>query len=417
MPTRRAIITLTTACRAITGEDVTPETLFERSELLLHSARHRLSEFHARDLAALDTAIKGTNAEALREAIATTNANSETAVLYLLHTARRMIDREPLMAAEIFAAAMLTSTSLRDSSRELVASLAGEALKGRANALRQLGDFSSALTDLHTAARQFAAARFCAREAGGVEYTRAIVYLSMEARDEAAKAARAARKHFLDAHDTRRAAHVGIVEAGIYFERGDTDVARTMFLELRKILGDTRDHDALARVWLNLGACEIRRGDKTAARHWLTRASGGFRRLGNQTELLRTQWNMATFLARFSNRQRGIRLLERVERAFAHLKMHADEACVGVDILELLVEDDAPLGALSERGRRVAAALIRMGMRSSASQALYILQAIHSRGDARAAVNTTREELRGLAVCGVVNEAGGAADFTDPQIS
>lgn len=411
LPTKRAIITLTEACRAITGEDVAPESIFERADRLFRSTRQRLSEFHSQDLAALDAVIRDSSADALIEVIAATKVVSETAVLHVLRRAQRMIDRRPVAAAELFAAALTIATSLSGSPPQLVAALVGEALKGRATALRHLGDFDAALSDLEAAARQYTATKVCAREAGGVEYTRAIIYLSMEAHADAARAAGAAGRHFRDGGDRRRAAHAELVEAGIYFERGDTESARRMFLGLRKILEDARDHDALARVWLNLGACEIRRGDEPAARHWLTRASGGFRRLRNRTELLRTQWNMATFLTKFSNRRRGLRLLERVERAFTDLQMYADVACVRMDIFELLVDDEAPLHTLIDQAKRVAAAFENIRLVGTTSRALSLLQSIKSTRDARTAAMAARAELHSFSH--VAKKVGGAADFAE----
>lgn len=412
MPMRRIIVALTETCALLSKEEVTPGMLFERADLLLASRRrHRLSDLHAADLANLDSILREASDGSVVARIAEVDIATETAVVHLLQAGRNMIDTEPARATEVFSGALVVAASLSDTPAELIAALTAEAFKGRANALRQLGDFSAALAELSNAAQQFAAAEYCDAEAGQVEYTRATVFLSMEAHTEAVQAARAARRHFLAVSDTRRAVHVDILEAGIRFERGDVDAARSMFHKLRRSLVPLRDRDALARVWLNLGACELRRRDAKEARRWLTQASAAFRDLGNATELLRTRWNMATYIALFSNRQRGLRALERVARAFADMGMVADEACVELDIMEMLIEDDAPAEILSDRGRKIASTFLRIGMRLSAASAVHLLREIQSPVDARAAVDRARAELRSSSWCITDAMAGGAADL------
>lgn len=403
LPTRRSLLVLVEAARDLAREAVTPDMLFERADDLLHSRGSRLSALHASDLAKLDAAIEGTrDAEQIASAILATDIRSEASTLHLIQIATPRIDAAPAVAAELFAAAVVMAQSLPASRVELVAALSGEALKGRANALKHLGAFQDALTDLAAAARQFAIARYCAREAGSVEYTRATVYVSMEDHAEATRAAEAAREHFERAGDRRRAAHAAILMGGIRFEQGDIDGARITFLSVRKILATLRDHDALARVWMNLGACDVRRGERKIARHWLNRASAAFRAQGNTIELLRTRWNMATYIATFSGRDRGLRALGRVERAFIALGMDADAGCVGLDMLELMAADEhASADALLSRGCAVAEIFVRVGMRMSSASALHLLRTISTPTDARNAIQRARAELREFTVaCG-----------------
>jgi tetratricopeptide (TPR) repeat protein len=129
------------------------------------------------------------------------------------------------------------------------------------------------------AAKLFVAARYCAEEAGQVEYTRAAVLFKMELWDDALTATRAARKRFVLSKDARRTAHAELLEANILFEHGDWNAARTTWLRLRKPLAALKDKDGLARVWLNLGVCEIRRNQPEEARRWLNEASAAFHAL------------------------------------------------------------------------------------------------------------------------------------------
>jgi tetratricopeptide (TPR) repeat protein len=275
LPTRRCILATTGACEVLAAEPVVPETLFESADAMLATRRGRLSELHGPELSLLDSAVGAARPGEIATAIHATAVVTETAAAYLLRAARIA---QPAAAAEIFTAARAMASSLADTPPELVAAFSAEALKGRADALRHLARFEDALSDLATATTLYTEARYCENEAGQVDYTRAGVLYSQERWGEAVIAARSARGRFLAAHDRRRAAHAEIFEGCVRFEEGDIDGARKLFHQLRETLRQLRDSEALASVWANLAACEIRRGDTTSARHWLTRAnaaSGG----------------------------------------------------------------------------------------------------------------------------------------------
>jgi tetratricopeptide (TPR) repeat protein len=288
------------------------------------------------------------------------------------------------------------AAALVETAPELVASLQAHALKGRANALRHLGQFDAALTDLALAAKLFLKARYCTSEAGQVEYTRATVLFKMERWQEAMAATREARIRFVATDDTRRAAHADLLKAGILFEQGDVDGARDMWLRILSILADLEDFETLSRVWQNLGACEIRRGQAKEARHWLTQAAATFRSLGNQTELARTRWNIATYVRTFKDRARGIRALQHAQRAFVNLGLYADAGCVGLEILETLVDGAAPNAALTRYAKGVAEILVRAGLDVSGAAALDHLRRIARARNKGEVLRDVRAALREL---------------------
>jgi tetratricopeptide (TPR) repeat protein len=347
MPTRRFVVDMTSACEKLSGEVVATGRLFERGDELLQSPYQQLGRLFLHELRVLDKLLGNVPEEKLAESILATKAGSETAVAYLLRKGESRIDQRPAEADAIFHAAAAMAAALVETAPELVASLQAHALKGRANALRHLGQFDAALTDLALAAKLFLKARYCTSEAGQVEYTRATVLFKMERWQEAMAATREARIRFVATDDTRRAAHADLLKAGILFEQGDVDGARDMWLRILSILADLEDFETLSRVWQNLGACEIRRGQAKEARHWLTQAAATFRSLGNQTELARTRWNIATYIRTFKDRARGIRALKHAQRAFVNLGLYADAGCVGLEILETLVDGAAPNAALT----------------------------------------------------------------------
>jgi tetratricopeptide (TPR) repeat protein len=392
--TRGGILAVTTACRKLSRERVGAGMLFERADELLKGPGQRLSRVHLADRRVLDRLLAGPITPEWSEGVVESGVASETAVRHLLRAAGERIDRDPAATAAIYYAAARMGGALPVTAPELAASLQAHALKGRANALRLLGQFEDALTSLGVAAKLFASARYCADEAGQVEYTRAAVLFKMELWDDALAATRAARKRFVQSGDARRKAHAELLEANILFEQGDWDAARATWLRLRKPLAALRDTDALARVWLNLGVCEIRRGQEPEARRWLNRASAAFRAQENDAELARTRWNMATYLATFKSATRALRAFRHAQRAFLGLGMWVDAGCVGLDMTEVMIKLRLPDAVLSEQGRDVASTFVRAGLGVSAAHALDQLRQIAKAADRRRVVRTVRNALR-----------------------
>lgn len=393
-PTRRLILEVIAACGRLSGEAVTPGTLFERGAELLRSPHQRLSRLFASDLGKLAVLLEDVSGDDWTERALAAGIASETSVVYLLRAGAGRIDREPRAAAKIFLAASSMAVELRGTAPELAASLRAHALKGHANAMRHLGEYDAALADLTIAVRLFADALHCTNEAGRVEHVRGGVLFKMERWREAGIAARQARAQFVATSDTRRAAHADMLLAAILFEEGDIDAARGRWLRLLDILEDLRDWETLARVWQNLGACEIRRGDGRAARHWLRRAAAKFRSLEMRTELVRTRWNIATCIAIFRNRNAGIRALQHVEREFIELDAFADAACVALDALELMLDGAEATAALTRYAQQIARTLVKAGLGASAAAALDQLRRIARAPNRQAIVAGVRAALR-----------------------
>jgi tetratricopeptide (TPR) repeat protein len=396
MPTRRFIVDVTSACERLSREAVTPGALFERGDELLASSYQRLGRLFVRELRVLDNLLGNVAEEKLAESLLATDVRSETAVAYLLRKGQSRIDQNPAEAAAIFHAAAVMAADLPPTAPELVGSLQAHALKGRANALRHLGAFDAALADLVLAANLFLNARYCTSEAGQVEYTRATVLFKMERWAEAMAATHRARSRFVATGDARRAVHADLLKAGILFQQGDVHGARDMWLRLLSILAELKDVETLSRVWQNLGACEIRRGHAKEARHWLRQAAATFRALGNETELARTRWNIATYVATFKDRERGISALEHAQRAFVDLGLYADAGCVGLEILELLIQTAAPNAALTRYAQAVAEILVRAGLDVSAAAALDHLRRIARARNKGEVLRDVRAALREL---------------------
>jgi tetratricopeptide (TPR) repeat protein len=410
--TRKFIRAMVAACSGLTRTRVSADTLFERGDLLLASQHERLSRLFREELRLLDEFLGEIGGEAWVQRVLDAGIESETAIRRLLDHGEPLIDRAPQDAAVVYHAAAAMAAKLTATPSDLAASLQGHALKGRANALRHLGDFHAALTDLTLASRLFTKAKYCVNEAGQTEYTRGTVLFKMEQWDEAETAARTARARFVATADTRRAAHADILRAGILFDRGDVDAARDIWSRIMVVLADLEDDEALARVWQNVGACEIRLGHAEKARQWLTWASAWFRAKGNRTELARTRWNIASYVATFRSVQHGIRLLHAAEEEFATLGAFADAACVGLDAVEFMLQGGTPDAALTRYARHLAGVLVQAGLHVSSAEAIDKLRRIAQAHNRRAIVRDVRTALREMELpCRPVAlhaEAGGA---------
>lgn len=392
--TRGGILAVTEAVQEATTEPVTSSMLFERAEVLLRGRGQRLSTVHAADRRALDMQLRAPVDETFSDRIAESGIASETSVRYLLMAARKRLDRAPAEAAAIYLAAAHMGTLLRETPPELAAALEAEALRGRANALGMLGRFDDALLCLAMAGRLFAEARYCSDEAGDVEYTRAVMLFKQEQWDDALAASHTALRRFRQSGDSRRIARSQLLQANVLFEQGSWDAARTIWLHVRKTLTTLRDKDGLARVAMNLGVCEMRRGKRKEARHWLNRARSAFRALKNDAELARTHWNMATYLATFESPVRAIRALRRAERSFLLLGMWVDAACVGLEMTEYMVALGAADDALARRAQEVASVFVRAGLEVSLAEALEHLRNIARSADRRRVLRSVRRALR-----------------------
>ena len=304
----------------------------------------------------------------------TTGAATEAAARDLVDAAFPLLDRQPARAEQLYAAAIALTERLTASPAPLVAALRGYAAKGRANALRMLGRYREAMQVLIDADQHFIDARYCAMETGEVRYARAGILFKMERWTEAMEAATQARRIFGQEKNHIRALHAQLLEGCILVERGDLEAGRAIFVSLRKPLEGKRRRDALAWVYMNLGACDLKRREPVIARHWLHRATQLFRQLGMTSELARARWCGAKITIVEGNRERGIRELRAAMRDFERLSMHADAGFVGLDLLEELTHDASAAKEAERLARSLAENFVASGANVSATTAIAYLR-------------------------------------------
>lgn len=397
-PSRRFILAITDAMSAITGEPVRPEQLFERADLLLESSESRLRAVHVRDLRIIDRMLDDVHEDGWPEKVLDRGVSSETAVRHLHDAAQKRLTTAPREAVLIQSAAAAMSARLGDATPpELKASLRATALKGRANALRHLGRFDEALADLRSAAKLFAAARYCTAEAAQVEYSRGAVLFTMERWAQAIAAAQNARQLAVAANDMHRVAHADVLLAACYLEQGNVAAAHDILLRVERLVTALHDELTLARVWHNLAVIEIKRRRRAQALDYLTRAAAIFRRRGNRIELVRTGWSLAAYHREFTGQSTALSQLRTVRHSFAEIGDRTNAACVALDMLDIL-SDRAPEGDrhLARFARTVAGELLALGLPVSAAHAVDQLRRIALASDRHAIVAGIRSAMRRL---------------------
>jgi tetratricopeptide (TPR) repeat protein len=405
--TRGGILAVTGVVRKLSRRRVTPGVLFERADSFLKGPGQRLSAAHAADRQALDALVAQDVTPRFPDRLRALGIASETATLHLMDAARARINTTPTASAILYEAA--GNLPLPNTPRALSASLSAHAFKGAANALRRLGSYEAALACLQAAGERFINAEYCSDEAGQVEYTRATVFFEMELWDDALPATRSAYVRFMQSGDFRRAANAELLEANILFEQGDTDAAHTKWVHLTQVLSQRRDREGLARVWVNLGVCEIRRAKPAEARQWLRRANTAFRALNNPAELARTRWNMGTYVATFEDARRAVRIFLGAYRSFVELRMWLDAGCVGLDALDAMIDGGIPDDELTRHACSVADTFAEAELGDSIESALSQLRGIDRDKDRHRVVRIMRAALRDAkASCSEVSMAAAA---------
>jgi tetratricopeptide (TPR) repeat protein len=310
----------------------------------------------------------------LRRIRDTPRAYTEAAARDLTDTAELLLDVLPTRAEHLYRAAISLTEALSASPSLLATALRAYAEKGRANALRMLGHYREALELLVDAEQHFLDARYCAIDVGNTRYTRATILWKMEKWKGAAQAASQARLIFEAEHDPTGALRARIVEGAILADEGQLDSAKAIFVDLRKRLEARGDRETLARVWMNLAAVDLRRGDAFATRHWLSRAARAFRDLNMATEVTRTRWCGGKLAIIERKRTEGLRLLRAAMREFEGVEMRMEAGFVGLDLLEELVGDPAAVAEAQDLARKLADLFLAAGVVVSGTKALAYLQ-------------------------------------------
>lgn len=372
-PRRDMIAAVVSAFRQITLEDIQPEDVVELS---VEESGPWKREPRNRNTADVDQWRRERDAaSALIDEMHTrppekwldilmAKGRSDAVVRALIFEGRSLIDVRASAAELHFRVAAALGEHLAELRHEYRMTLIGRAWLEMANARRQLGAYENALAAVDEAERRFEGEPYATRELGRAWHCRGIILSKMNRTPEARRSLRRAVNIFAAVDDHVRIANVRIVEGNLFFESGDFDSAHDLWVSIVPVLKAAKQNHSLAVVFLNLGWCEIERGDPPAARGWLEQALHGFMRLRADYEVLRTQWSLGRVQALHENRSQGLRALAAVRDRLEARGLTLDAGMVNLDIVEaLLLPPQKPAAAM-----RICASLPALFQRAGAKR-------------------------------------------------
>lgn len=261
------------------------------------------------------------------------------AVRVLSEAANDACERNPLHARNLADAAVVIAEQLStdDYPLDTVHTLRGLAWKERANALRFLAEYPSALDSLDHAQREFSRLGPHAFELGNLAYIRAVVFTYMDRLSEATTQAVESARIFAAYGDEERWMRARSVEAGVLFYRSEFAEAARAFEQLRAYAESKGDAIEMARQSYNMATCFLELGDAARATPLLLDARLTYARREVRTEVVRADWKLAV-LARVTGRfEESIAQLRAVRKASEELGMADEAANVTLDLMESLL--------------------------------------------------------------------------------
>lgn len=320
-----------------------------------------------------------------------TAAVARTAIL----EGRRLIDTTPDYSEALLALGAAVADEAPDLTPEYRAFLSGRARVERADALRQLGTYRAALPVLDEAARRFEGVPSCTHELGRAWFGRGSILFKMNGLDEALHYLRLSINIFAALDDHRRIARARFVEANVLFEKGDWDAARTRWLAVAPVFEAARDRHSLASLWLNLGWCDLDRGDPKSARVWLGRALERFTQLRSAVDIARTRWAVALVEARYGEQVAGLDMLRCARQELEQLNVLTESGMAGLDVAEILLLTHEHADQAAAVCRELVPQFERAGANKEVLKALaYLWEAANTRTASAALVRRIRSEVQ-----------------------
>lgn len=345
-PRRDMIAALVSAFRHLTLEDIQPDDVIELSREESGPWRKEHKNRITADIEAWKRERDGA-ADLLKELRALPSSEwldmliargrSDAIVRALIFEGRDLIDTQPERAELYFDVAARLADQLTMLRREFRMTLVGRAWLELANARRQLGRYTDALSALDVAERWFEGEPYATKELGRAWLAHGTILFKIGDLREAERYLHRAVNIFAAVDDHRRIARVRMVEAGVFFERSDFAGAREHWLSAAPALEAAKERHSLAIVWLNIGWCDLELNDAASARCWLEKALQAFTHLGCDVEVIRTRWCLARLTAIFENRNIGVRALAEVRTSFERHGLFIDAGMVSLDIAEALL--------------------------------------------------------------------------------
>ena len=264
---------------------------------------------------------------------------SAGAVRVLAEAANAACEREPIHARNLADASLAIASSLPAGKypAESLRALRGLAWKERANALRYLGEYDSALDALSHAEEEFEYFGARSFESASVAYIRAVILTYTDRLDEAVKQADLSASIFKEYGDVERAMRARSVQAGVLFYRHEHRAAVAIFEELLEYASSRNDTVEMARQSFNLAACWIELGETADAKSLLTRAKQTYESHGMQTEVIATDWKLGVVARIAGEVERSVTLLRAPKASCESLGLADEAANATLDLMESLL--------------------------------------------------------------------------------
>lgn len=407
-PTRDAIAKIVSALRRLTLEDVRAEAVFEliaeesgpwhkrraTSSFVHEAAQFKVERDRARRLLAEVT--KPPRGQWLGVLRRTPDGVSAAVARAAALEGKRWLDNKPAYAEALFGFAAAIADEAPGLTPEYRAFLSGRTRVDQADALRQLGSYREALPVLDEAERRLEGVPACTHELGRAWFWRGVILFKMDGLNEALRQVRRSVNVFAAVDDQHRLAQARLLEGNVLYEQGRTEAARDLWLSIEPAFATGGDRHTLASLWLNLGWCDLDRGDAQAANGWLHRALERFTHIKSAADVARARWALAMVEARYGERKTGVRALRRAQEQLASLDVATEAAMVGLDIAEILLLDpEASAAEAAAICRDLPRLFERAGARKEVLKALgYLWEATHRGGASAELVRKIRGEVK-----------------------
>lgn len=213
----------------------------------------------------------------------------------------------------------------------------GVAWKERANALRYLGRYKEALSDLDVASSHFSQNMVSEFDLATIDYVRATVLREVHREPEALELARKSAEVFSEFGNRQRFIHARLLEGAIHFHAGNYEGAKSVWMPLLKLAREENDLSTLGSMFNNVGQCELQLGDPDSAGGYFLQALHVYDDLHMLVDKNRTRWGLGRMLVANGRLSEGLGMLRQTQRDFESLQMRTDSALVSLEVVEVLL--------------------------------------------------------------------------------
>jgi tetratricopeptide (TPR) repeat protein len=261
----------------------------------------------------------------------------------LLLAANEACEREPLDALTFADAAIDIAERLSGYPPATLHDLRGIAWKERANALRFLGQFESALDALTRADHEFRNVPGEPLGPASVQHARGVIFYERGELGRANEALTESAATFAELGEIDHFMRARHVLGNVRYREQDIHGAVAIYEEVLAWAEGENDLKWMAREHRTLGHCARQLGDFSGALQHFHLSILAFRELGLDAEVTRTEWGFALIVLASGRPADALARLTLLRTDFHRRQMLADEALIAIDMMDALhLVDDPP---------------------------------------------------------------------------